>query len=112
MPLAFYLILHLISMAGIASSITAMLLLPTRSRIASINLGIWSAVTFITGIGLIHKSGYSMGESWISSKLLIWLVLAGLTPVVAKRFPNQKKLFFIFAMTLLCAAVTLGILKL
>ncbi len=111
MSAPFFLILHLISMAGLVSSMTIILLFPYPQKWASMALGMLSISLFVSGIGMVHANGYSMGASWISAKMMIWLILAGLTPVVAKRFPTQKKRFFVASLLLVCLAIGLAVVK-
>ena len=106
-----YLLIHLVSLIVFVASLSIVLTHPSKSKIANISLGISGLSLFISGFGMLHRGGYSMHALWVSLKLLIWVIVAGLSPVVAKRFPKYKYPFFILALVLLSVSIFLAIYK-
>lgn len=111
MSASFYLITHLIALVLLVSGLSIVLYNDTKSRFGNILLGVSSVLVFIAGFGLIAKLGYSISSVWIIGKLLIWLVVAGGAPMIAKRYPSAKqKAYFIF-LGLISLAVFLAVAK-
>ena len=63
-----------------------------------------SLIVFITGVGLIHRLGYSFSEGWISAKLGVWLLLSASMPIIAKRLPEYTKAAYYGSFVLLLVA--------
>jgi uncharacterized membrane protein SirB2 len=77
---------------------------PHRSWMMAFH-GIGLTIVFITGFGLIAKSGVATPwPGWLWGKLLIWLLLATIT-IFIQKIPHMAKVFW-FAVWILggCAA--------
>jgi len=77
-------------------------------------MGIVTVILLISGFSLLarfgipHSGPYPM---WIWSKLVCWILLAMLPPIMIKRIPNAtKKISFIFVLIILIAGF-LGVYK-
>jgi len=104
MSYVFYHVFHLMSIVAIVSGITLVLKGNSASKLPKMITGISSLLLLISGMGLLAKTGGSF-EPWVIVKLCIWLVLAVMVPVTAKRFPEKKSKVFVIAIALLFAAI-------
>lgn len=81
------------------------------TRFLNISVGIFTLGILVTGLLLAKKVGIAFwGEWtwWIKWKIVIWLFLAMIVPVVARRAPKLGKITY-FAM-MFCALVIFKIL--
>lgn len=111
MPYGFYHVLHLICLVFMVSSFTLLLKRDSNPKLVQIISGISSLFLFVSGMGLLAKAKFGL-EPWVIGKLGIWLILAILVPVTAKRFPNKKAAVYSLAMTLVSIAIYLVSTKL
>ncbi|MDC0036848.1 hypothetical protein OAJ27_01220 [bacterium] len=102
---------HVFSLFLWVSTLGVLLHQETPSKKVSMAYGILSLIVFITGVGLIHRLGYSFSEGWISAKLGIWLVLSASMPIIAKRLPQYTKAAYYGSFVLLLVALSAVYLK-
>ena len=107
----FYQVLHISSLLTMAAAIGAILLSDRRSKLANVLLGLSSLLVFVAGFGLMAKLGYPTNTQWILIKLVIWLLIAAIVPIVAKRFPQAKTATFFAVLGLLIVAASFAYLK-
>lgn len=89
-----YKILHILSIVVFFSASTAAFFtdLPRYMKIIS---GVATLFIFVAGMGLLARIGLDHGAGfpfWVWAKMAIWLVLAILLPVGAKRAPQSARL--------------------
>lgn len=111
MPYSNYLFLHLVSLSVFLISLTSILILEKKSKIANISFGASSLFVLIAGFGLLAKTGYSTTSFWVLVKLAIWLLLSILTPVINKRLPEKKPLFLKISIALIIIAIYFVVFK-
>ena len=94
-----YKVIHVLSILVFyaAAAVSLYSQAPKHIRVIS---GITTALIFIAGMGLLARIGLDHGAGfplWVWAKMLIWLVLAIIVPVGAKRAPEHVKrpLFYI-----------------
>lgn len=90
----FYKILHLGAIFFFLSTAGAQLIGDGKSKLAKILNGVSTVFILVAGMGLLARIGVSHGEgwpTWVIVKLIIWLILAIMVPVVAKRFSQFAK---------------------
>ena len=104
MSYGFYHILHIVCLVAIVSGFTLVLKGDNKSKMPKIITGISSLFLFVSGMGLLAKTGTGF-EPWVLTKLGIWLSLAIMVPVTAKRFPEKRGLVYKIAMVLVFIAV-------
>ncbi|VAW12337.1 hypothetical protein MNBD_BACTEROID05-755 [hydrothermal vent metagenome] len=110
MSLAFYKIIHLICIILIPAFFGISFFSEPPRKWASIGGMILSLILVISGFGAMAKIGYvsfATWPLWIKIKLLIWVSIAGLGPVL-KRF---KGLGFAILMALFSVAVITVVLR-
>ncbi|MEE2657395.1 MAG: hypothetical protein VX733_02750 [Candidatus Latescibacterota bacterium] len=89
MSLLFYLWLHLAGVGLVLIALGGLARLPDHSgKGLEIAHGVGMLIAFVSGFGLIAKSGIEWPwPGWIYGKLLIWLVL-GASSTVLKKLPQ------------------------
>lgn len=94
--------------------ILAICFMKTSSAFYKILSGLFSLAVIISGFMLFSQASLSLSPpypTWIWAKLVIWLLMAALVPMIIKRAPKiAPKLSFMFLFTMLVAAY-LGIYK-
>ena len=111
MSYTFYLFLHLAALIVFITSMCTILISNQKSKSANALFGASGLFVFIAGFGLAAKAGFTMLSFWLLAKLFIWLLLAALVPIVNKRLPEKKPLFFKVGVVLLLTAVFLVVYK-
>jgi uncharacterized membrane protein SirB2 len=106
MSYSFYHVLHIICLVAIVSGFTLVLKGDNKSKLPKIATGVSSLLLFISGMGLLAKTGTGF-EPWVIAKLCIWMGLAVMVPVTAKRFPEKRGLVFKIAIALVFVAIYL-----
>ncbi|MBT5954465.1 hypothetical protein HOG98_07065 [bacterium] len=104
MPYGFYHVLHLVCLVAIVSGFTLVLKGDNKKKMPKIVTGIASFLLLFSGMGLLAKIGSGF-EPWVITKLCIWLVLAIMVPVTAKRFPEKRRTVFVVALVLVFGAI-------
>ena len=104
MSYGFYHIFHIVCLIAIVSGFTLVLKGDGKSKLPKIITGVSSLFLLVSGMGLLAKTGSGF-EPWVLTKLAIWLVLAIMIPVTAKRFPEKRNLVFKVALALVFLAI-------
>jgi hypothetical protein len=93
--------LHWVSILFFFTMSSIMLWYGGRSKILNMGIGFFTLTLLVTGLLMSQKLGLAFwGEWtwWIKTKLILWLFLAMLVPVVVKRAPKLGKLAYIIMM--------------
>jgi hypothetical protein len=56
----------------------------TRKRVMMIT-GIASLLILVSGVGIMHKVGYTFGMKWIWVKIAVWLVLSAMAGLAYRK---------------------------
>ncbi len=104
MSYGFYHIIHILCLVSIVSGFTLVLKGENAGKAPKVITGISSFLLLVSGMGLLAKTGGAF-ETWVILKLCVWLALAVMVPVTAKRFPEKKGLVFKIALGLVAVAV-------
>ena len=109
MSYEFYKVLHLISLVSLFLSLGMLITGPKSFKKLTLSLhGLALLFLFISGFGLIAKLHIPLkflSPFWFWQKMLVWLVLAGLTPF----FVNKKEDKITFKKTVVLICVLLGL---
>lgn len=85
MPAVVYYIIHIVALLVLAGLAYGMVH-SKQPKPYKIGYGIASFLVLLGGFGLMAKIGYGFAENpWLTVKLLIWIVLAVLIPILVKR---------------------------
>jgi hypothetical protein len=64
-------------------------------KLGSITSGIGLVLILVAGFGSIAKLGYSISETWIIIKLIVWLALGGLIALINRKPCCASKIWWI-----------------
>lgn len=106
--------LHLISLIIVTSCLGISFFSTVPKKWVKILGSIASLLIFVGGMGLIARIGVSHGQPWplwIKAKVGIWLVIATLSPILAKRVKNYRPQAFFALLVLFVAAILVAIIK-
>ncbi len=109
-----YKLVHLASIFMFLSTMGASFFLNEKGKLIKILSGISSFLILVGGMGLLARLGVSHGEPfpfWVISKIGIWLGLAILAPVLAKRLKSMRHLAFLGLWLLAAVAAYFAIYK-
>ncbi|MEC8624273.1 MAG: SirB2 family protein [Bdellovibrionota bacterium] len=109
-----YKLIHLASVFMFLSTMGASFFLNEKAKLIKVLAGISSFLILVGGMGLLARLGVSHGEPfpfWVASKIGIWLGLAILAPVLAKRLKTMRHLAFVGLWFLAAVAAYLAIYK-
>jgi hypothetical protein len=105
MPYVFYKVIHLLGVLMIVLSLGAVLQHAisggTRAtnpwrKIIGITHGVGLVLVLVAGFGLLARLGLSWPfPGWVIAKLLIWLILGGLTALAARSPASSKGLWWV-----------------
>lgn len=107
-----YKIVHITAIFFFLSTAGAQLLGDTNSKLAKILNGVATLFILVGGMGLLARIGVSHGEgwpAWVIGKLIVWLLVAILVPVVGKRFSSKGKIAYWAVMGLAFVATYLAV---
>ena len=110
----FYKMAHVISIFFFLTLISISFYSPRPSRIRNILTGIATLFVFAGGMGLMARIGIQHGKmwpTWILGKVGVWLFIAIMGPVIAKRIPELKTVGYITMMLAASVAVYLAVAK-
>lgn len=108
-----YKVLHIMFALLAASSVGVVFLSTTKEKWMKIAGGVVTLLILVTGFGALAKLGFH-GEDWplwVKLKICIWVLVAGLIPVLGKRLTRNRGLAYIALMFLLVAAAALAVWK-
>lgn len=109
-----YKVIHLVAILVMVAGL-AIGYYSTQPKHIKIISGISSLLVLVGGMGLLARLGNSHGEGfpgWVSAKLVIWLFMATMGPVLAKRMsPVVKPKIFWGFIFLLFVAIYLAVNK-
>ncbi len=66
------------------------------SKMTKILCGVASLLIFVAGMGMMARLGIGHGEgwpTWIILKIVFWLLVAALIPILGKRLPEGQRSF-------------------
>lgn len=110
MSYEFYKVLHLISLISLFLSLGMLIAGPKSLKKLTLSLhGLALLFLFISGFGLIAKLGIPLkflSPLWFWQKMLVWLVLAGLTPFFVNK--KEEKINLKKAVVLICVLLVLA----
>ena len=110
----FYKTLHLISLIFFFGTLGASFYHDKTPKHLKIILGVSTFFILVAGMGLLAKLGIGHGglwPGWAYGKLVLWLLLAILGPVLVKRVKNKKILAFNLLMLLGCLGIIIAVWK-
>ena len=104
MSITFYHILHVTSLLLLSGVGFAMVFAENRKPFQKF-YGILSFLVLLGGFGLMAKLGYTFKENaWMAGKLLIWVLLSAVIPILLKRSKlSQKNILAAFVVFLFLA---------
>lgn len=109
-----YKLVHLASVFFFLGSLGASFFIKEQAKLIKILTGITSFLILVGGMGLLARLGFSHGEPfpfWVLLKMGLWLSLAMLGPVLAKRLKSMKALALIGFLSLAGLAAYAAIYK-
>lgn len=111
MSYEFYKVLHLISLISLFLSLGMLITGPQSLKKFILSLhGLALLFLFVSGFGLIAKLQIPLkflSPLWFWQKMLVWLVLAGLTPLFVNK--KEEKITFKKASVLICILLALAL---
>ena len=111
----FYKLIHLFCIIFFSGTIGLCFATDSPPKWAKISTGIISLVIFVAGMGLVARIGIDHGEGWpkwLMAKLVLWLILAILTPLLNKRLKaKRRRQGFLILMILMGVVSYLGVYK-
>ena len=110
-----YKVIHILCIIIVASGIGAQFLSDKSPKFIKILSGIASLLIMVSGMGLIARIGLPHGAPWpiwIKVKLVLWLVIAALGPIMAKRLVEKKKYGYFVMIALFLITIVVAITKL
>lgn len=110
-----YKILHLISIILFTGAIGAQFFTEMSTKSVKIVSGISSFFILVAGMGLLARLGVSHGSGWPAwawLKLGIWVLVAALGPILAKRLKHNKAMGYYAIIILMFIAVYAAVTKL
>lgn len=112
MSYEFYKVIHLVSIFFFLSTAGSQLMGSNDSKLPKILGGISSLLILVAGMGLLARIGVSHKDgwpAWVTAKMVIWLVLVIMVPVVNKRFSQFAKAAWWVMMALSTAAAYMAV---
>ncbi|MGB0452508.1 MAG: hypothetical protein ACPGJV_02250 [Bacteriovoracaceae bacterium] len=99
----FYKFFHIIAIIGFFSLVGAQFLGDAKAKWIKILAGVLSFFILVGGMGLLARIGVNHGEgfpAWVWIKIVIWAIIAILTPVLNKRVGSKRTLAWLFILIL------------
>ena len=116
MSYEFYKVLHILCIVLVSGFAGAQFFAEKAPKYVKIISGVASLIILVSGMGLIAKIGLPHGAPWplwIKIKLGLWVLIAGLAPVLGKRLPVDKKKFgYLYVSTMLLITIFVAVTKL
>ena len=109
-----YKLIHLASIFMFLSTMGASFFLNEKGKLIKILSGVSSFLILVGGMGLLARLGVSHGEPfpfWVLLKIGLWLSLAMLGPILAKRLKSMRALVLIGFLSLAGIAAYAAIYK-
>jgi len=78
-----------------------------RSKSLNITIGVSTLVILLTGAALMSAHGWSLWTTWplwVKVKILIWLLLGMMIPIISRRFPKLGKIGYVLMIGLVIFA--------
>lgn len=115
MSYEFYKVVHVLMIIVFFGSLGATLYSSENPKSQRIITGLSSFLILVGGMGLLARLGVSHGEGfpgWVTAKIVIWLFLSALAPILNKRLsPAAKKKSLYFFLFLGFLAIYIAVLK-
>lgn len=95
MSYEFYKVLHVFMLVLMVAAFAPQFVMPqgNNSKLLKITSGVASFLLFVGGMGLLARIGVSHGEGWpmwVKVKVGLWIAVAALGPILAKRMKNNR----------------------
>ncbi len=94
MPYEIYKLLHILFVLSFVLCLGSYFFANEVTKPVKIMTGVFSLLIFVAGMGLIARIGINHGEPWpwwIKTKVIIWLTIAVLTPILGKRIQGDLR---------------------
>ena len=114
MSYEFYKVLHVFMIVLFVGSIAVQFFMETSPKSAKIISGVSSFLIFVAGMGLLARIGVSHGEGWplwVKLKVGLWIAVAALGPILAKRLKSNRQFGYYGILVLIFVAVYAAVTK-
>ena len=117
MPYAFYKVIHLLGIMMVFLSMGGIMHHVINGGTKENNVwrkavamthGIGLLLVIVAGFGLLARLGVSVLSGWVIVKLIVWLIIGGLSGVIYKQPTTAKPLWFIILILGAVAAYLAG----
>jgi uncharacterized membrane protein SirB2 len=109
-----YKVIHLLSLFFLVSLGLVAIIQPQVSKSIKIGIGVASVFTLVGGMGLLARIGVSHGggfPTWVTIKMVIWLVLAMGLGIFSKRGTQNKGVMTTSLFALILGGIVLAVVK-
>lgn len=113
-PYEIYKVIHLTSLFIFFTASSIALIGDKNIKLFKILQGVATFFILVSGMGLLARLGITHGSPWplwAILKVVIWICLGILIPVISKRFKGLTKISYWMMMILFIFAATLAIYK-
>jgi uncharacterized membrane protein SirB2 len=110
-----YKILHVFMVVLFVGSIAIQFFMETSPKSAKIISGVSSFLILVGGMGLLARLGVDHGAGWpvwVKIKLGVWILVAALGPILAKRLKNNRQFGYYGILVLVFVAIYTAVTKL
>ncbi|MCB0271820.1 MAG: SirB2 family protein [Bdellovibrionales bacterium] len=111
MSYEFYKITHIIFLLVFVASTGIAFFIDQQNKQVRIAGMISSFLMLVAGFGLLARLGIHQWPTWVIAKLIIWLILAILGPILARRLKQNRIWAFRALMILFAVGVIVAVLK-
>ena len=90
----FYKVLHVMCIVLFVGSMGAQFFSDSSKKSLKIISGVTSFFIFVAGMGLLARLGVSHGSgwpTWVWVKVVVWILVSALGPILAKRLSGTNK---------------------
>ncbi|OIQ17126.1 MAG: hypothetical protein BM556_12995 [Bacteriovorax sp. MedPE-SWde] len=115
MSYEFYKVIHVFMIVLFVGSIAIQFFLENSPKSAKIISGVSSFLIFVGGMGLLARIGVSHGTGWplwVKVKVGLWVLVAALGPILAKRLKSNRQFGYYAILVLIFSAIYVAVTKL
>ena len=115
MSYEFYKVIHLVCIILVVGAVAIQFFKIDAPKSTKILSGLGSVLILVSGMGLIARLGVPHGAPWpiwIKVKLGLWVAIAALAPILAKRMKSNRALGYYGLIVLFIAAIFTAVTKL